>query len=103
PVLNLSNCISLSLSNFFSLSLSKKMGYSMRLFATFFLVAMLLLSTEMGPMSGGAEARTCESQSHSFKGPCVGDTNCASVCQTEGFIGGDCRGLRRQCFCTRNC
>ncbi|TMW83568.1 hypothetical protein EJD97_001325 [Solanum chilense] len=79
------------------------MGQSMNLFATFFLVAMLLLSSDMGPMSGGVEARTCESQSHSFKGPCSRDSNCATVCQTEGFIGGDCRGLRRQCFCTTEC
>ncbi|XP_019246702.1 PREDICTED: defensin-like protein [Nicotiana attenuata] len=73
-----------------------------RLFATFFLVAMLLLATEMGPMTS-AEARTCESQSHRFHGSCVRGSNCASVCQTEGFIGGNCRGFRRRCFCTRNC
>ncbi|KAM3267486.1 hypothetical protein P3S67_032323 [Capsicum chacoense] len=78
------------------------MGNSIRLLSTFFLVTMLLLATEMGPMSI-AEARTCESQSHSFKGPCVRHSNCATVCQTEGFIGGDCRGVRHQCFCTRNC
>ncbi|KAK4369915.1 hypothetical protein RND71_009390 [Anisodus tanguticus] len=78
------------------------MGHSMRLFATFFLVAMLLLATEMGPMKS-VEARTCESKSHRFKGSCVSDTNCGSVCQTEGFTGGNCRGLRRRCFCTRNC
>ncbi|KAH0649871.1 hypothetical protein MTR67_030012 [Solanum verrucosum] len=78
------------------------MGHFKRLFATFFLVAMLLLSSEMGTMSS-AEARTCESQSNRFKGTCVRDSNCATVCQTEGFIGGNCRGFRRRCFCTRNC
>ncbi|XP_055824352.1 defensin-like protein [Solanum dulcamara] len=78
------------------------MGNSMRYFATFFLVAMMFLATEMGPMSS-AEARICESQSQSFKGACVSDTNCASVCHSEGFIGGKCRGLRRRCFCTKNC
>nr|URN71264.1 defensin-like protein [Phaseolus vulgaris] len=36
----------------------------------------------MGPRMV-AEARTCESQSHRFKGPCVSDTNCASVCRTN--------------------
>ncbi|KAH0649867.1 hypothetical protein KY290_030736 [Solanum tuberosum] len=56
----------------------------------------------MGTMSS-AEARTCESQSNRFKGTCVRDSNCATVCQTEGFIGGNCRGFRRRCFCTRNC
>lgn len=50
-----------------------------------------------------AEARTCESQSHKFKGPCASDHNCASVCQTERFSGGHCRGFRRRCFCTTHC
>ncbi|CAN4103549.1 unnamed protein product [Withania somnifera] len=70
--------------------------------ATVLFLAMLVMSTGMGPMKT-AEARTCESQSHHFKGPCVSDRNCASVCQTEGFPGGDCRGFRRRCFCTRPC
>nr|WGC54893.1 plant defensin protein PDF2.4 [Gerbera hybrid cultivar] len=75
---------------------------SMKLFATVFLVVMCLLATEMG---GGmvAEARTCESQSHKFKGPCLSDHNCGNTCKTEGFQGGDCRGLRRRCFCTKRC
>ncbi|PHT42490.1 Defensin SD2 [Capsicum baccatum] len=76
------------------------MGNLMRLFATFFLVAMLLLAT--GPMTS-VEARLCESQSHHFKGKCFSDTNCGSVCKSEGFTGGNCRGLRQRCFCTRNC
>ncbi|KAK9175107.1 hypothetical protein WN944_027113 [Citrus x changshan-huyou] len=50
-----------------------------------------------------AEARICESQSHRFKGPCVSKSNCAAVCQTEGFHGGHCRGFRRRCFCTKRC
>ncbi|KAK3037379.1 hypothetical protein RJ639_030477 [Escallonia herrerae] len=58
---------------------------------------------ELGDVSLVAEARTCLSQSQRFKGPCVSDTNCASVCHTEGFHGGDCRGLRRRCFCTKHC
>nr|AFJ04517.1 low-molecular-weight cysteine-rich 69 [Vernicia fordii] len=69
----------------------------MRLFSTVLLLFLLLVATEM------TEARTCESQSHKFKGTCLSETNCASVCKTEGFTGGDCRGLRRRCFCTRNC
>nr|DAD32564.1 TPA_asm: hypothetical protein HUJ06_011415 [Nelumbo nucifera] len=55
----------------------------------------------MGPKV--AEARTCESQSHRFKGACLSDTNCASVCQTEGFPAGDCKGARRRCFCVKPC
>ncbi|PWA96134.1 Defensin SD2 [Artemisia annua] len=75
---------------------------SMKMFATLLLLVMCLLANEMGgPMV--VEGRTCLSQSHKFKGPCVSDTNCASVCKTEGFPGGDCQGLRRRCFCTKHC
>ncbi|OIW09581.1 hypothetical protein TanjilG_28180 [Lupinus angustifolius] len=56
----------------------------------------------MGPTMM-VEARTCESQSHRFKGPCLSDTNCGSVCHNEGFTGGNCRGFRRRCFCTKHC
>ncbi|CBI27507.3 hypothetical protein AAG906_004292 [Vitis piasezkii] len=74
---------------------------SQRLFSAFLLVILLFMATEMGPMV--AEARTCESQSHRFKGTCVRQSNCAAVCQTEGFHGGNCRGFRRRCFCTKHC
>ncbi|XP_027173696.1 defensin-like protein [Coffea eugenioides] len=80
----------------------KTMTYSMRLFATAFLLLMLFMSTEMDPVRV-AEARTCESQSHRFKGTCVRKSNCAAVCQTEGFPGGECRGVRRRCFCSKPC
>ncbi|KAB2620136.1 defensin Ec-AMP-D2-like [Pyrus ussuriensis x Pyrus communis] len=50
-----------------------------------------------------AEGRTCESQSNRFKGTCVSKSNCVAVCQTEGFRGGQCRGLCRRFFCTRHC
>nr|GMD78909.1 defensin-like protein P322 [Ipomoea batatas]GMD82792.1 defensin-like protein P322 [Ipomoea batatas] len=39
-----------------------------------------------------AEARSCESPSGKFKGTCSQDTNCATVCMTEGFSGGSCKG-----------
>ncbi|KMT10452.1 hypothetical protein BVRB_5g115790 [Beta vulgaris subsp. vulgaris] len=77
------------------------MGQSMKSFTAVCLVLLLVLATEVGPRV--AEARTCETASHKFKGPCLGDRNCANVCQTEGFPGGDCQGLRRRCFCTRPC
>ncbi|PON78327.1 Plant defensin [Trema orientale] len=73
----------------------------MRLLSTVFVLLMLLVATEMGPRA--AEARTCESQSHRFKGPCVRKSNCANVCRTEGFPSGHCRGFRRRCFCTKHC
>ncbi|XP_020260248.1 defensin-like protein [Asparagus officinalis] len=74
---------------------------SQRMLPAIALLFLLLVATEMGPEV--VEARTCESQSHRFRGPCVRESNCASVCQTEGFPGGDCRGLRRRCFCTGPC
>nr|P84967.1 RecName: Full=Defensin Tk-AMP-D6 [Triticum kiharae] len=46
--------------------------------------------------------RDCRSQSKTFVGLCVSDTNCASVCLTEHFPGGKCDGYRR-CFCTKDC
>ncbi|XP_057956726.1 defensin Ec-AMP-D2-like [Malania oleifera] len=77
------------------------MERSMKLFSAIFLVLVLLMATEMG--TEVAEGRTCESQSHRFKGTCLSGSNCAAVCQTEGFQGGKCRGFRRRCFCTRHC
>ncbi|XP_071696251.1 defensin-like protein 1 [Rutidosis leptorrhynchoides] len=49
------------------------------------------------------EGRTCESQSHGFKGPCLSDHNCGLVCKNEGFTDGWCRGFRKRCFCTKPC
>ncbi|KAL6505853.1 hypothetical protein OROHE_023232 [Orobanche hederae] len=71
-----------------------------RSLAIAFVLVMLIFS--IGMM---AEARTCESQSKNFKGVCVSNTNCANVCKNEGqgFTGGHCRGVRRRCFCTKNC
>ncbi|XP_052205581.1 defensin-like protein [Diospyros lotus] len=77
------------------------MERSVRLVSAVFLVLMLLAATETGNMV--AEARTCESQSHRFRGTCVSNSNCANVCQTEGFPDGNCRGFRRRCFCTKPC
>ncbi|MQM04275.1 hypothetical protein Taro_037062 [Colocasia esculenta] len=75
-----------------------------RAFPAVLLLVLLLVATgEMTGTSKVAEARTCESQSHKFKGTCLSETNCANVCKTEGFHGGDCRGLRRRCFCTKTC
>ncbi|XP_019198213.1 PREDICTED: defensin Ec-AMP-D1-like [Ipomoea nil] len=80
------------------------MASSLRSFAAALLFVMLFMPTELGTNTiMVAEARTCESPSTKFKGPCARDSNCASVCQTEGFPGGDCKGLRRRCFCTKPC
>nr|XP_011462172.1 PREDICTED: uncharacterized protein LOC105350880 [Fragaria vesca subsp. vesca] len=58
---------------------------------------------ETNAMVAADDARKCESLSHNFNGLCLSESNCASVCATEGFTGGDCRGLRRRCFCTKQC
>ncbi|AET03455.1 putative defensin, plant [Medicago truncatula] len=78
------------------------MARSLPLVSTIFVFFLLLVATEMGPIMV-AEARTCETPSNNFKGLCVSDTNCASVCQTEGFPGGHCEGFRQRCFCTKPC
>nr|ADQ43196.1 unknown [Schrenkiella parvula] len=76
------------------------MKLSMRLISAALLMFMIFVAA-MGPVT--VEARTCESQSHRFKGKCLSDGNCGNVCHNEGFGGGKCRGFRRRCFCTRNC
>ncbi|KAG9143435.1 hypothetical protein Leryth_027676 [Lithospermum erythrorhizon] len=37
-----------------------------------------------GPVA--VDGRTCMSKSQKFKGMCFSDTNCGSVCNSEGFI-----------------
>ncbi|KAF3793369.1 Defensin-like protein 2 [Nymphaea thermarum] len=64
---------------------------------------LLLLLVATPNMTNTAEARTCESQSHQFKGRCFSDHNCGMVCRNEGFFGGNCRGFRGRCFCTKPC
>ncbi|XP_047084015.1 defensin Ec-AMP-D2-like isoform X1 [Lolium rigidum] len=78
------------------------MEASRKLLAAALLVVLLLAATGTGPVMV-AEARTCQSQSHRFRGPCVRRSNCANVCRTEGFPDGKCRGFRRRCFCTTHC
>ncbi|KAF6174649.1 hypothetical protein GIB67_006301 [Kingdonia uniflora] len=78
------------------------MGCNMRQISTLLVVLLLLTATEMGPIRV-VEARTCESASQRFNGPCVRASNCASVCNSEGFPSGRCRGFRRRCFCVKNC
>ncbi|KAL1221095.1 Defensin-like protein 2 [Cardamine amara subsp. amara] len=77
------------------------MKLSMRLISAVLLLFMIFISTGLGPVT--VEARMCESKSHEFRGACISSTNCASVCHNEGFPGGECRGFRRRCLCTRPC
>ncbi|KAK4264081.1 hypothetical protein QN277_029418 [Acacia crassicarpa] len=73
-----------------------------QLVSSIFLLFLLLLAAGMGPRMV-AEARTCETKSQRFRGVCVRSSNCASVCQSEGFSDGNCRGFRRRCFCSKPC
>nr|GLL32298.1 defensin Ec-AMP-D1-like [Ipomoea trifida]GMD19769.1 defensin Ec-AMP-D2-like [Ipomoea batatas] len=41
------------------------------------------------------EAAECETKSKKFKGICLSASNCASICKTENFQGGNCRGITR--------
>ncbi|KAK6279712.1 hypothetical protein POUND7_019979 [Theobroma cacao] len=50
-----------------------------------------------------SKARFCESKSHGFKGACMSDHNCGMVWRNEGFSGGQCRGFRHRCFCSKHC
>ncbi|KAE9603065.1 putative defensin, plant [Lupinus albus] len=54
----------------------------------------------MGPTMM-AEARTCKSESQKFKGSCYSDTNCATICEGEGFTRGKCHGFFSKCWCKR--
>ncbi|CAL5066903.1 unnamed protein product [Urochloa decumbens] len=65
---------------------------------------LLLGSTEMQGTVRVALARECKSASHRFKGRCMYDENCRSVCETEGFSGGRCKGFwNPRCTCTKDC
>ncbi|KAK7360756.1 hypothetical protein VNO77_02766 [Canavalia gladiata] len=78
------------------------MARSMPLVSTIFVLLQLLVATEMGPTMV-AEAETCEYKSKKQTGPCVDSTKCSSECKTQGSTGGRCRGIRRICWCTKEC
>ncbi|XP_019179087.1 PREDICTED: defensin D2-like isoform X2 [Ipomoea nil] len=80
------------------------MASSLRSFAAALLFVMLFMTTELGRNTIlVAEARKCETPSSKYKGICGRDGNCASVCRTEGFPHGDCKGIRRSCICSKPC
>ncbi|ONH95445.1 hypothetical protein PRUPE_7G070900 [Prunus persica] len=82
---------------------------SRRMFSTVFILILLLVAIETGPMVAEGkvatkeESRTCESLSTKFKGFCLRSSRCAEACQKEGFMGGKCPGFRLRCTCTKKC
>ncbi|KNA03822.1 hypothetical protein SOVF_205360 [Spinacia oleracea] len=66
-----------------------------------FLVLLLVLAAEIAPEV--AEARTCTTPSHTFRGVCVSSRNCESNCNSERFSSGSCQGFRRRCMCSKPC
>ncbi|KAG6407310.1 hypothetical protein SASPL_130297 [Salvia splendens] len=50
-----------------------------------------------------SEAAVCSAPSKLFRGICFSDSNCSSVCEKEGFLSGECDGLRRRCICQKDC
>ncbi|KAM3388359.1 hypothetical protein ACQJBY_010873 [Aegilops geniculata] len=81
---------------------------SRHMVASVLFVLLLLVATEMGT-TRVAEARHghrhCESQSHRYRGACLRESNCAHVCNTEGFPSGKCKfhGFESKCVCTKPC
>nr|KYP48968.1 Defensin-like protein 4 [Cajanus cajan] len=69
-------------------------------FGLLFLV-LLVLAADVAVERG--EAAVCFARRHGFQGRCLVDAQCAHVCRSDGFIGGECRGPFRKCFCSRTC
>ncbi|KAL4312235.1 hypothetical protein GQ457_01G010910 [Hibiscus cannabinus] len=65
--------------------------------AIFVLLLVLLATVEAG------EDQHCKTASLKFRGVCFSNSNCESVCKTEGNKGGECEGVRRRCICHTSC
>ncbi|WVZ23452.1 hypothetical protein V8G54_001996 [Vigna mungo] len=57
-----------------------------------FMLLLLVIFASDGSMKR-TEARECRTPSRTFKGLCLSDKNCESVCNTEGFTGGKCEDM----------
>ncbi|PIM99519.1 hypothetical protein CDL12_27986 [Handroanthus impetiginosus] len=49
------------------------------------------------------ESAICETRSQLFRGLCFRADNCASICEKEGFLTGECKGFLFRCICQKEC
>ncbi|KAM0913791.1 hypothetical protein ACQ4PT_011924 [Festuca glaucescens] len=75
------------------------MGSSCKFFPAVAILLLLVVATEVAPI----QANECKTTSTKFKGLCFMSTNCAHICISEGFSGGECEGLSRRCMCNTSC
>ncbi|KAL4319674.1 hypothetical protein GQ457_18G014820 [Hibiscus cannabinus] len=68
-----------------------------------FLLLLVLLTIEMSPMAVECKIKICERPSNKFKGLCMSDLDCETLCTSEGFTDGECQGFRRRCICKKPC
>ncbi|KAL4333469.1 hypothetical protein GQ457_07G005720 [Hibiscus cannabinus] len=68
-----------------------------------FLLLLVLLTIDMSHMAVEGKITVCEQPSNKYKGLCLSDTNCETLCNSEGYTNGKCEGFRRCCICTKPC
>ncbi|KAL0443128.1 UNVERIFIED_CONTAM: Defensin-like protein [Sesamum latifolium] len=73
----------------------------LRLQSAELLPALLLLHLLIS--QNGVEAAVCSAPSRLFHGVCILDSNCAKICEKEGYLSGNCKGLLMKCICIRDC
>nr|AAR08912.1 plant defensin precursor [Vigna radiata]AAX98672.1 defensin-like protein [Vigna nakashimae]ACN22750.1 plant defensin [Vigna radiata] len=67
---------------------------------SFLFLLLLVLASDVAVERG--EARTCMIKKEGW-GKCLIDTTCAHSCKNRGYIGGNCKGMTRTCYCLVNC
>ncbi|XP_011095738.1 extensin-like [Sesamum indicum] len=65
--------------------------------------AALLLLLHLLISQNGVGAAVCSAPSRLFHGVCILDSNCAKICEKEGYLSGNCKGLLMKCICIRDC
>ncbi|KAG2410676.1 hypothetical protein LR48_Vigan01g007400 [Vigna angularis] len=67
---------------------------------SFLLLLLLVLASDVAVERG--EAKTCMTKKEGW-GRCLIDTTCAHSCRKQGYKGGNCKGMRRTCYCLLDC